>query len=51
MNEFTTKPTKTFTGCASLAALGMKLRQIDLFGPIRDRVQIKQKNGEGHAHR
>jgi hypothetical protein len=43
MNEFTTKTTKTFTGCASLAALGMKLRQIDLFGPIRDRVQIKQK--------
>lgn len=28
---------------ASLAALGVKLRQLDLFGPIRERVQIHQK--------
>src|SRR3954447_21133100 len=28
---------------ASLAALGVKLRQLDLFGPIRERVQIPQK--------
>lgn len=28
---------------ASLAALGIKLRQLDLFGPIRQHVQIPQK--------
>src|SRR5215472_8219992 len=43
MNESTTKRTKRFTGCASLAALGVKLRQLDLFGPIRKHVQIAQK--------
>ena len=43
MNESITKPTKSFTSCASLAAIGIKLRQIDLFGPIRDKVRIKQK--------
>ena len=43
MNESITKVTKQFTGCASLAALGMKLKQLDLFGPIRKMVQIAQK--------
>src|SRR5947209_11006221 len=43
MNKCTTKPTKSFTSCASLAAIGMKLRQINLFGPIREKVWIKQK--------
>src|SRR5215831_683269 len=43
MNESTTKVTGQFTGCASLAALGVKLRQLDLFGPIRMQVQIAQK--------
>jgi len=43
MNESTTKATKHFTGCASLAALGVKLRQLDVFGPIRKTVQIAQK--------
>ena len=43
MNESTTKRTKHFTACASLAALGVKLRQLDLFGPIRMQVQIAQK--------
>src|SRR6266851_3167316 len=43
MNESTTKQTKQFTGCASLAALGVKLRQLDLFGPIRKTVHIAQK--------
>ena len=40
MNESTTKP---FTTCASLAAIGVKLRELDLFGPIRQSVQIAQK--------
>src|SRR5215212_1715351 len=31
------------TAHASLAALGVKLRQLDLFGPIRERVRIPQK--------
>ncbi len=43
MNESTTKATKQFTGCASLAAIGLKLRQLDLFGPIRQAVHIAQK--------
>ena len=43
MNEYSTKATKHFTGSASLAAVGVKLRQLDLFGPIRKTVQIAQK--------
>ena len=43
MNESTTKQTKQFTGCASLAAMGVKLRQLDVFGPIRQTVRIGQK--------
>src|SRR5437868_7307450 len=43
MNESTTKTTRHFTGCASLAALGIKLKELDLFGPIRERVRIAQK--------
>src|SRR6266581_3753088 len=43
MNESTTKQTKHFTGCASLAAVGIKLRQLDVFGPIRKTVRIAQK--------
>jgi hypothetical protein len=43
MNESITQTTKHFTGCASLAALGMKLKQVDLFGPIRQMVRIAQK--------
>ncbi len=43
MNESTTKVTRHFTGCASLAAVGVKLKQLDLFGPIRKSVQIAQK--------
>jgi hypothetical protein len=43
MNESTTQATKQFTGCASLAALGVKLRELKLFEPIEQRVQIAQK--------
>src|SRR5947209_2295536 len=43
MTESTTKSTRSFTGCASLAALGVKLKQLDVFGPIRRLVQIAQK--------
>src|SRR5260370_36955459 len=43
MNESTTPTTKQFTGCASLAAIGMKLRELKLFEPIEQRVQIAQK--------
>jgi hypothetical protein len=43
MNESTTETTRHFTGCASLAALGVKLKQLDLFGPIRKAVRIGQK--------
>jgi hypothetical protein len=43
MNESIIHTTNHFTGCASLAALGVKLKQLDLFGPIRQTLQIAQK--------
>jgi hypothetical protein len=43
MNESTTRTTRRFSPCASLAAIGVKLRQLDLFGPIRKSVWIAQK--------
>jgi len=43
MNESTTNTTSHFTACASLAAIGVKVQQLDLFGPIRKLVQIAQK--------
>jgi len=43
MNECSTNQAQHFTGCASLAAIGVKLSQLNLFGPIRTTVQIRQK--------
>src|SRR6266436_5214054 len=43
MNDSTTNTTSHFTACASLAAIGVKVQQLDLFGPIRKLVQIAQK--------
>ena len=43
MDESTTKTTRHFTPCASLAAIGVKLKQLDLFDPIRQQVRIAQK--------
>jgi hypothetical protein len=43
MNECNTNQTQHFTGCASLAAIGVKLSQLKLFDPIRTTVQIRQK--------
>src|SRR5439155_7337441 len=43
MNESTILATKTFTGSASLAAVGIKLAELKLFEPIAQRVQIAQK--------
>ncbi len=43
MNESITEPTKHFTACASLAALGVQLQQVGLFDPIRTSVRIAQK--------
>jgi hypothetical protein len=43
MNECSTNQTHHFTGCASLAAIGVKLSQLKLFEPIRTTVQIRQK--------
>jgi hypothetical protein len=43
MAESTTIPTMSFTPCAPLAALGLYLRQINFFAPIRDQVKIAQK--------
>ena len=43
MNQSITPTTKHFSPAASLAAIGVKLNQLDLFGPIRTNVHIKQK--------
>ena len=43
MSECSTEETKTYTSCASLAALGVKLKEMKLFDPIREKVQIAQK--------
>ena len=43
MCQSTTAATRTSTPRASLAALGLKLHQLDLFGPIREQVHIRQK--------
>src|SRR5258707_7893328 len=43
MNESTIWATKTFTGSASLAAIGIKLAELKLFEPIAQQVQIAQK--------
>src|SRR5215211_154757 len=44
MAQFTSSEmTRHFSPSASLAALGLHLRQIDLFGPIRNSVKIAQK--------
>ena len=45
MAQFTKSEVRRhFSPAASLAALGLHLRQIDLFGPIRDSVKIAQKS-------
>src|SRR6266446_4707299 len=43
MNESITATTNHFSPAASLAAIGVKLSQLDLFGPIRQQVHIGQK--------
>src|SRR5258708_19727285 len=43
MNESITPTTKQFSSCASLAALGIKLRELKVFEPIEHTVQIAQK--------
>jgi hypothetical protein len=43
MNESITPTTNHFSPAASLAAIGVKLNQLDLFGPIRTHLHIKQK--------
>jgi hypothetical protein len=41
--ESITPTTKHFTACATLAASGAKMKQLDLLGPIKADVQIRQK--------
>ena len=44
MTESTTPPmTRQSTPHATLVALGLKVQQLDLFRPIHEQVQIKQK--------
>lgn len=43
MSESSMTTTRRFSPRASLAAVGLKLRQLDVFGPIRQTVTIAQK--------
>jgi hypothetical protein len=43
MNESTTPTTQEFTGSATLAAIGLKLKELNLFEPIEQTVRIGQK--------
>ncbi len=43
MHESRMNPARHFSACASLAAIGVQVRQLDLFGPIREGVRIAQK--------
>ncbi len=43
MKESTTGTQHHFSARASLAAIGVKVRELDVFGPIRQRVHIGQK--------
>ena len=44
MAESSTAPaTRWFSGRAGLAALGARLQQLDLFGPVRQQARIAQK--------
>jgi hypothetical protein len=43
MNESITRTTTHFSPTASLTAIGVKVSQLDLFGPIRTLVQIGPK--------
>jgi hypothetical protein len=42
-NAAESDPIAHYTPRATLAAIGVRLRTLDIFGPIRDRVKIKQK--------
>jgi hypothetical protein len=50
MKESITETTTHFTACASLAAIGLKVKQLDLFGPIRKMVHIDQKTVKYSPH-
>ena len=43
MNESIIAREQQYTACASLAALGVQLAHLDLFGPIREKGAIVQK--------
>jgi len=48
MNECITRTTSHFSACASLAAIGLKIKELDLLGPIDRLVQIEQKTVKYH---
>ncbi len=43
MYQSTIEPVRRSTPHARLAAIGLKLQQLDLFGPMRRQVNIRQK--------
>jgi hypothetical protein len=43
MKQSITGTQRHFSACASLAAIGVKLRELDLFAPIRKHVRMAQK--------
>ena len=51
MNESIIAREQHYTACASLAALGVQLTHLDLFGPIRETVLIARDVGQALADR
>jgi hypothetical protein len=43
MTECSIPTQRYFTACASLAALGVQFKHLDVFGPIHEMVKIEQK--------
>jgi len=46
MNESYTSTTKAFTGSVSLAAIGLKLKELKVFEPIEQQVQIARRRSK-----
>jgi hypothetical protein len=50
MNECSTETTKAYTSYASLAALGVKVRELKLFEPIRKLSEDRTEDCQRYAY-
>ena len=51
MNESSISPARHFSACASLAALGVQVRHLDLFGPIREAREGRPEDHQAYTSR